>query len=395
MRKLIQFGAGNIGRSFIGQVFSRNGFEVVFADIDAAVIQELASRRSYEVVVKRSDGTDIVVPIMNVRGVDGRDLDAVTNEFTDTDYVATSVGKGALKAVIPVIAAGIARRFEHDPGAPPIDIIIAENIRSGAEYFRQTLDASWESGVPKELFPGLVETSIGKMVPIMREEDRSGDPLLVYAEEYNTLILDARGFRTAVPDFPEIHAVENILAYVDRKLFIHNLGHAACAYIGNREYPDARYIWEILEHPAVENLTRAAMLESAAALNAEYPEDLEMNDLEEHIEDLLERFANKYLGDTVFRVGRDLRRKLHRDDRIVGAALLARSHGLPFDAIAEVFRAALSFAAVDESGEFYPADAEFRNSLLPRGVRAVIREVCGLSPDVPAERDVITAFIER
>ncbi|MBA7563374.1 Mannitol-1-phosphate 5-dehydrogenase [subsurface metagenome] len=33
-KKMIQFGAGNIGRSFIGQLFSRSGYEVVFVDIN-------------------------------------------------------------------------------------------------------------------------------------------------------------------------------------------------------------------------------------------------------------------------------------------------------------------------------------------------------------------------
>ena len=38
---LIQFGAGNIGRSFLGQIFARNGWEVVFVDVDELLLKEL------------------------------------------------------------------------------------------------------------------------------------------------------------------------------------------------------------------------------------------------------------------------------------------------------------------------------------------------------------------
>ncbi len=50
--KLVQLGAGNIGRSFIGQIFSRAGWEVVFVDIDSAVIDELNRKRRYTVEVR-------------------------------------------------------------------------------------------------------------------------------------------------------------------------------------------------------------------------------------------------------------------------------------------------------------------------------------------------------
>ena len=74
---------------------------------------------------------------------------------------------------------------------------------------------------------GLVETSIGKMVPIMKTEDLEEDPLLVYAEPYNTLILDRKGFLGDIPHIEEFALKDNIKAWVDRKAFIHNLGHAA------------------------------------------------------------------------------------------------------------------------------------------------------------------------
>jgi mannitol-1-phosphate 5-dehydrogenase len=387
--KLIQFGAGNIGRSFIGQVFSRAGWEVVFVDVDPKLTGLLNERGTYTVAIKREGQADEFRSIGPVRAVDGRDAAAVAAELADADMASTSVGKNALPKVLPVIARGLAeRRRLH--GDLPLDIIIAENDREAPELFRRVLSAELGPSYPLEKLAGIVETSIGKMVPIMKAADLAGDPLLLFAEEYENLIVDAKGFRASLPNIPALHPVNPIAAYVDRKLFVHNLGHAAAAYFGWIAAAAAGgakpglSLSEVLLLPGVEAAARKAMNQAADALVKEYPASYSREDLNLHIEDLIFRFKNKALGDTVHRVGRDLRRKLSREDRITGAMLLCAKHSLPFDAIAAVYRAALEFAAPGENGELFPADAEFRAGYADAGrnpavFRTLLREVSGLS----------------
>lgn len=390
-KKLVQFGAGNIGRSFIGQVFSRSGYEVVFVDIDEPLVEALNGKRSYDVIVKRNDEPDEAINITNVRAVDGRDAEAVAREIREAAVIATSVGKGALPHVLPPIAAGLRDRFLA--GGEPIDIILAENIRDAAELverelsnrLRPALGDKWDL----DAHVGIVETSIGKMVPIMTDEDRKRNPLWVFAEAYNTLIVDKRAFRAGVPQVMGIKAVDNIRAYVDRKLFVHNLGHAAAAYIGFRHHPDREYLYQVLADPEVLESTRTAMEQSAAALAAEYPADLTSDDLHEHIEDLLGRFQNRSLKDTVYRVGRDLPRKLSRDDRLVGAMLVAARHSLPFTAVAAATAAALDFRAADEHGEMFPADRDVVQRYETEGLEPILRDVCELSEAEPVDRSVM------
>ena len=76
--KLVQFGAGNIGRSFIGQLFSRAEWEVVFVDVDETVIRALNERRAYTVDIR--DDQSETWRIDNVRGVNARDTEAVAVE---------------------------------------------------------------------------------------------------------------------------------------------------------------------------------------------------------------------------------------------------------------------------------------------------------------------------
>ncbi|MFP4384509.1 MAG: mannitol-1-phosphate 5-dehydrogenase [Spirochaetia bacterium] len=390
---MIQFGAGNIGRSFIAQVFSRNGYDVVFVDVDTELVDELNRRNEYRVVVKKSGTADRIIPISGVRAVDGRDTEAVAEELIDADIAATSVGSGALPKVIPVIAEGFLRR-EKAGNTSPLDIIIAENIRSGAGLFSRILSENLPADFPLNKRAGLVETSIGKMVPIMREEDLKQDRLWVFGEEYNTLILDKRGFLNPVPDIPEIKAVGNIRAYVDRKLFVHNLGHAAAGYLGFQHNPELEYVYEVMEDQQLREKVRRAMTESAEALRNEYPEEFTRTDLEDHISDLLNRFSNRALGDTIFRVGRDLRRKLSREDRVIGPALLAAKHRLPFHGIAETASAGMKFRGTGEDGRMYGGDKQFAEELEEKGPENMLREVSGLNPEQEPDKKVYSAVLE-
>jgi len=94
-KKMLQFGAGNIGRSFIGQLFSRSRFEVVFVDINKELVKELNKKRKYKLAIKRNELPDEIILIENVRAINGGDKEAVIREIADADIVATAVGKHA------------------------------------------------------------------------------------------------------------------------------------------------------------------------------------------------------------------------------------------------------------------------------------------------------------
>jgi len=276
----------------------------------------------------------------------------------------------------------------------PLDIIICENLRSASDSFRDGLRHLLPAGFPLDESVGLIETSIGKMVPIMPEEVRRRDPLLLYAEAYNTLILDAKGFKNPIPDVPGLDPKQNMPAYVDRKAFIHNCGHAACAYLGHLANPTWRYIWQAVGDKRVQEITRSAMWESARALNHRYPDEFTEANQHEHIEDLLSRFANEALGDTIYRVGRDLSRKLSREDRMIGALLMDAAEGVPAPFTALAAAAGLLFRATDERGEMLPADARFANEFGARGIDWALAEVCKLRPDDPTDATIAESIRE-
>ncbi|MBN2658950.1 MAG: mannitol-1-phosphate 5-dehydrogenase [Spirochaetales bacterium] len=373
MKKLIQFGAGNIGRSFIGQLFSEAGYEVVFVDVNQSLIDELNKKGTYKVCIKEDSGSQILA-VNRIRAVNINDRDAVADEIAEASCIATSVGKNILPRILPVVAEGLLKRSR------PIDIILAENIHNGAYFAEQHLKESLPSDYPLKEMAGLVETSIGKMVPLVSGEDLKKDPLMVYAEAYNTLIVDGQAFLTEQPDIKTLKAVSDIRAYVDRKLFIHNMGHAAAAYLGYAYNSEWNYIWEALSNQQVYAYVKEAMKESGYAVADQYPHVFTRDDIDDHIKDLLYRFSNKALGDTIYRVGRDLPRKLGREDRVIGALRLASSRQMPNQSISRIYHSAIRFRKKDLDGKLFPADEEFHNLLEREGEEAVLEKICGLSP---------------
>lgn len=387
-KTMIQFGAGNIGRSFIGQLFSRSGYEVVFVDINKELVKELNKKRLYRLVIKRNEFPDEIISIENIRAIDSFDKEAIIREIVDADIIATAVGKHALPQIVPVITQGLQLRYKKR-GKNPLDIIIAENLRNAADYLRKELKIYLPQEYPFDELVGLIESSIGKMVPLMKEEDKKRDLVGIYAEPYNTLIVDKKGFKNSLPQVRDLWAVENIKAYVDRKLFIHNLGHSASAYFGYQYDSEMTFIYEALEVPGIYKTVRECMKQSAVALNRAYPKDLTLQDLQNHIDDLLFRFQNKSLGDTIFRVGRDLYRKLDKNERLVGPMLLAQRQGTPYNKIKRAFYAALDFKAKDEKGKMYPSDKIFFQREYPRGLENILRSVCHLSSHQDEEAKVM------
>jgi mannitol-1-phosphate 5-dehydrogenase len=377
--KLVLFGAGKIGRSFIAQVFSRAGYGVVFVDIDAQLLDHLNRAGEYRVIIKGRDKEE-AIPVTHVRGVHLDDAETVVAELANASIAAVSVGQKGLPSALPLIARSlILRRKQH--GAWPLDIIIAENLRNADQFISAELKRLLPDDYPVDAMVGLVETSIGKMVPIMSQSDWDEDPLQVFAEPYNTLIVAKHGFKNPIPEVSDLAPKDNIKAWVDRKLFIHNLGHATAAYLGFCHDPESVFIYEALSDPAVLETTRQTMHQSADILMTLYPGEFTPAQLEAHIDDLLSRFQNRALGDTLFRVGCDLYRKLSPEDRLAGPIHAAIKLNMPYDLILNALIAGISFRAKDETGHCLPTDDTFAQEA-QKGVEHILTTICKLPEDL-------------
>ncbi|NLC45219.1 MAG: mannitol dehydrogenase [Clostridiales bacterium] len=338
MKKAVMYGAGNIGRGFIGKVFSDSGYEVCFIDIDKRIIDAFNKDRQYDVKIV-SDGFKKIEKVHNVYAVDGNTEDAV-KKIAECDIMATAVGVKVLPYIIDNIANGIKMRMKNGRG--PLDIILAENQLDVdalmKELIYKKLDMKEQEWADKNL--GLVEASIGRMVPPLTEEERKDSPLLIAVEPYSELPVDLLGFKGTIPELVGLKPFTPFSFYIKRKLFLHNMGHAICAYLGwQKKY---EYISDAIRDQEIYKTTKNAMELAVEALSREYPQ-ISYSEIEANKDDLLQRFHNRALKDTISRVANDPLRKLRRDDRLIGAALYCLENGVKPDEIVEGIVAALKY----------------------------------------------------
>lgn len=369
MKKAVMYGAGNIGRGFIGQLFSQSGYEVVFIDVNAAILEQLNAEGKYPVrILNGSDSEEIIVS--NVRGVNGSDIRNVAEEIAAADIMATAVGVNVLPRIAKPVAEGLKRRWQLGR-MNPLNIIICENLldadRYLAELIIRELDDT-EKGRFEETV-GLVEASIGRMVPVMTSEMQDGNILRICVEEYCELPVDKDGFKGEIPDIKNMLPSSPFAFYIQRKLFIHNMGHALTAYLGNLK--GYTYIWQAIGDPYIKLAVLRAMQDSARALSEEH--GIKLETILDYVDDLIYRFGNKLLGDTVLRVGNDVKRKLSPNDRLVGSANLCIAHGINSANICLGIAAAMRFDSIDIKCN------GVSDILAGEGHEAVLKEICGLS----------------
>ncbi len=373
MKKAIMYGGGNIGRGFIGKVFSDSGYEVCFLDIMQPLIDEMNRRHGYTVrIVSNAETVD--APVKNVRAVNSSTEQAL-EEIATCDIMATAVGVNVLPKIAPVIAEGVKKRMRES--GRPLDIILCENQLEADVLMRgwinERLNDEEKAWAEKNL--GLVEASIGRMVPPLTPEEKAKDSLLICVEPYCQLPVDKAAFKGEIPDLVGLVPYTPFGFYIKRKLFLHNMGHAMVAYFAYQQ--GIEYIWQAVEHKEVYDLARKAMKGSGEALIRQYGEEMRAN-VEENIDDLLFRFGNKALKDTVARVGGDLVRKLRRNDRLVGAALYCIEQGVDPEPIVEGIRAALKFDRAEDVSA-----PELQKALKEQGIDYVLEHYMGLEPDEP------------
>lgn len=374
MDKAVIFGAGNIGRGFIGQLFSESGYEVTFVDIDRALIDALNARGAYTVrLVDNEWQSDVRVG--PVRALHADEHERVAEAVRSATLMATAVGARALPFVAPQIAAGVRRRMAAGD-TRPLNCIVCENLKDAARTLRGLVEKhlSPEEAAFMDAHVGFVDTVIGRMVPPLTPEARAQDPTLIRVEPYKELPVDRNGFVGPIPPIEALEPCDNFGVYTARKLYIHNCGHAVLAYLGYLK--GYTYGYEALADREINEMLHAAWEESIAGQVARYGVDAEW--LRAHAHELERRFANRALGDTIFRLGRDPIRKLGPTDRLVAPARLAEAAGLTPKALARVIAAALRFDPPQD-----PIAVTLQQRLASEGLDAVLADVSRIAPHEP------------
>lgn len=382
MKKAIQFGAGNIGRGFIGALLEQAGYRVVFADVNQTVIDKINEDRRYTVHIMDVECRDIVIE--NISAVNST-TDAVVREIADADLVTTAVGVGILPRIAPAIAKGIAARMEA--GAErPLNIIACENAVRASSQLREHVMALL-SDAQKEYcgkWVGFPDCSVDRIVPPVRSEN----PIDVVVEAYYEWNVEQKAFVGGAPHIEGMNLADNLTAYIERKLFTLNTGHAITAYLGSMR--GIATIDKSIADEEIHSTVRGAMQESGLALIRKFGFDHDAHF--KYIDKIIGRFRNPYLNDDVTRVGREPLRKLSAGDRLVKPLLTAREYGIETPNLLLGIGAALHFDN--------PSDAQsvtMRAEIAEKGVRRATADFTGIEADSAVMDAIVKAYetVER
>lgn len=312
--KAVHFGAGNIGRGFVGLLLDEAGYELTFADVSEQLIDALKAADSYTVHEVGEGGQEHV--IKGFKAINSNtEAEALTAAIAEADVVTCAVGPNILKFIAPAIRKGIEARSAD---APKLVVMACENAINATDNLKAFVVGEDSAAVESRAV--FANTAVDRIVPNQPE----GMGLDVNVEPYYEWAIEEPVFEGNAPKIPGATFVPSLAPYIERKLFTVNTGHAATAYFGY----DAgiHKISDVLADEALKAKVYGVLSETKALLVAKYdfPEEVQ----EAYIQKILKRFANPELPDTVERVGRSPQRKLSRHERFVGPAAELAEKGI-------------------------------------------------------------------
>lgn len=366
---LVIFGAGMTGRGQIAQLAYESGWNITFVDKDSQLIDTLNSSGSYVVKLLSEHPRDIIISGFKAIKL-GDELD-VAESIAKSDMVITSVLPNNLSGVAPVLAKGLRLRL-IDGYKKPLNIIAAENMNNGSTKL-WTLTSKYLSFQEQQKYGfayGFPNSMIARVVP------RSSNPLVIIAEDYNEWTADLNSRVGTPPEINGLEWVNNQEARLKRKLYIHNTGHAVCAYLGMIK--GYKFIHESAQDSWILSYTKKAMEESGKAIIKEYGFD-ELK-IKEYIESLLKRLPISSLPDSIDRVVREPIRKLSANDRFLGPLMLCEKYHMQRDGICLGIAGLLASEIKDDEGSRLTA------IIREKGPVNAITEVSGYVPNYESSK---------
>ena len=366
MKKAIQFGAGNIGRGFIGALLSKAGYHVVFADVNTEIINKINSDKKYTIHVMDTICSE--EEISNISGVISTS-DEIYKEIVEAEIITTAVGPVVLPRIAPTIAKGIALRKEKGIKTY-LNIIACENaIKASSQLEEEVKKYLNEEEIEylKE-FVGFPNCSVDRIVPPVKSENI----LDVVVENYYEWNVEKSAFKGEIPKIEGMNLVDNLMAYIERKLFTLNTGHAITAYFGYLKGYET--IEESIKDEVIYGFVKNAMIESGKGLIAKYNFDEEAH--YKYINKIIDRFKNPYLKDDVARVGREPLRKLNENDRLIKPLITARGFNINTDNLLLGVGAALHYDNKEDA-----QSVQLQSLINEKGIKESLAEISKISGD--------------
>lgn len=366
--KAVHFGAGNIGRGFIGLLLYQSGYQTCFVDVNEEVVDLLNAKQHYRVKLAEASGKELLVE--NVRAINSvKNPELVVDEVGSADIVTAAVGANILPLIAGLIAEGLKKRLTQ--AKKPLIIIACENMIGGSSFLKEKVYEQLTSSekLQFDTYFSFPNAAVDRIVP----NQSNFDKLAVTVEPFYEWVVDQSEIKGAIPEIEGVTFVEDLEPFIERKLFTVNTGHSIAAYFGY--LAGIRNLHEALENTEIRARIDAVLQETGRYLIATYS----FGEIKHatYIQQIISRFANPFISDDTTRVGRSPLRKLKSNDRLVRPAM---KYVEMFDEmpayLTEGIAAALHYDFKEDAEAM-----ELQEMIEQKGIQFTIEKTTDLQPD--------------
>lgn len=306
------------GRGQVAQLAHEDGWRLTLVDCDAKLVGLLRRAGSYTVRLLSQRARE--VRIGGYQALHTEEASEIAEAVRSADLVVTSVLEPNLPAVGRVVAGALVGRLREGDGRP-LNVVAAENMNNSSTVLRGHVAAHIppDCRTAFERAIGFPNSMIARVVPVAK------DPLLIVAEEYSEWTADRTVVVGEPPRLTGLEWVTNQTARLQRKLYVHNTGHAVCGYLGRLK--GHRYVHEAAQDPEIMERLSAAIAESGEAVSREH--GFAREETRAYEDNLKQRLVIADLPDDIRRVIRQPIRKLGKEERLVGPLILCEKFALP------------------------------------------------------------------
>lgn len=366
MQKLaIIFGAGKTGRGFAAHVAFLSGYRIILVDKDAKLIDSLNQEGKYLVQVLGNSKMDYIIkPLTAFNLAD----EGWSDYFVNAELAFVSVFGNNLEKLSESIAPALLKRYERNPDEP-FNFITCENYTGAASFLKNGILQNLKNEIQVAWLSKSIGFSESMILRTCLDAAEDQNPLTIRAQDFFDLPCDGEAFIGEVPEIKGLKPLKNFGNQLRRKIYTYNCINAVITFLGAEK--GYTQLFEAGNDPEIVEIAKQAANETSSAQIAEFGFDPE--EQKEWEKAALAKFADKNLPDPVARNGADPKRKLGRDDRLLGPALLALKHGINPTGI---------IAGILAGFEFYDANKNVRvsDAIEKEGLDSVLQKVCKLNP---------------
>lgn len=382
-KEIVIWGSGKIGRGFIADIFNKGGYSITFIDANKQLVSILKERGKYTVINMLSTDEKEEIVISNYEVYHTDEKMKLIKKLLNCSLIAMAVLPTAFVETASEISEIIEARALNE-NLQMLDIIICTNTFQPGNKFKKLLVENLSDKGRKYLAEnvGIIETVVIRLAIEPTQEMKVKDPLVVLTNGYSNMLTDINEFKGDLPECKMILYTDNIYAENIRKMYTYNMLHAVFAYVGSQK--NYKYVIECTQDKELREIAVNTLEEVSLGLQREFGYSKEEMCIWN--KRVMQDMSNPFINVELKRMGADPIRKLKKDDRLVGPALLCRKNGILPYYLSKAIAGGFTFLNLNDQ-----SCVSIKEYLAENDIKTAIKHFCQLDKEV----ELIQLIVEQ